>query len=158
MLIGIFKVLFGLFVGIIYVLSEITGLSYEEVSVYLNLYIQGALLVISIVPIFYCSIMGLLKMHDIKCLVCYTLSVMYSCLYIGGYVAIFKHYTLNVDYAFKTCVEELFRLGRIWPGTANEWTNYYIVNIFIFVIGFLALLFINRIIFKMLRKSLQCQC
>ncbi len=155
---AIFGCIFGACMVFLATLAKVTGLTYYEISVYFNLYFQGAILVLSTLPILYYAIKNVINKVSAKSVIITLCTLMYVALFTYGYVEMYQHYTLNTDYAFNLCQNELMNLGKMipvnleLPNCRGDWTNYYIVNVIIFIVGFLGVLGINIFATKKLKK------
>lgn len=125
---------FGICVLFLLLLGKLFGLTYKQISVVFNLWIQGAVLTLS----------GLLPfVIAITCAphLFYGLFVfifaLYGFAYIYAFIKMLRHYHLPFDYAFDLCVEDLQWLAKKWR------TTYQIVNLLIFVVFYLILLVLN---------------
>ena len=119
-------------------LGKITGLTYVEISVVFNLWIQGGLLVISALIPFAIALnhyaKGTANLSSI--ILAGTLLLLYSVVFCW----IFVHYGISMKYAFDLCVDDLLHLAKLWH------TTYNMVNIIIFIIGWLAAIGLNATI------------
>lgn len=77
-------------------------------------------------------------------------SIIYTIPYIGLGVFIYNRYGVHdCEQAFELCKQDLWALGKhinvtsTLPYYREGWTEYFIVNIFIFIVLYLLLLFIN---------------
>ncbi|MCQ2245463.1 MAG: hypothetical protein MJZ69_01595 [Bacteroidaceae bacterium] len=121
--------------------GKLLHLSYEQMSVYVNLYLQGGLLVLSgFLPfcamlVAFCELPSLTGGIELFCLAAY------FSIYVVGFVALIRHYSTKVDYAFDLCVVDLQNLA------GKMKISYHAVNILIFVIWWLALVGVNLLLF-----------
>ena len=123
--------LFYLCCEIMHTLGNLLGLSYQEVCVIGNIYVQGALLVAaSAVPLWFAfkqkSQYTLKTMACVNVLCCSAL-VLYFCF----------RYAPPLAASFDRCVEDLKNLAAAWH------TTYVVVNIAIFVLWWVASIFWN---------------
>lgn len=116
-------------------LGKVTGLTYVEISVVFNLWVQGGLLVISALIPFVIAMTQYFKNTGNLLYVMLTgiLLLFYGIVFYW----IFTHYGTSMQNAFDLCVEDLLRLAKQWH------TTYYMVNIIIFVMGWLLAFGIN---------------
>ena len=125
---------FGICVLFLKVLGKLLGLTYKQISVVFNLWIQGAVLTLSGILPFVIAI-------TLNPNLFYGLSVLilglYGFCYIYAFIEMLRHYHLPFDYAFDLCVEDLQWLAKKWR------TTYQIVNLLIFVVFYLILLVLN---------------
>lgn len=144
----IMMIVFALCDAILVAIAKLFGISYEEASVIVNLCIQPALLVISSFALFVCRIK---KRSGIIASFCYLI------LNIFAMIKLFIHYQVwNINFAFDKCVDELEFLAskitwlfpqkdpNIYPGQPDCVVEHMIVNVIIFVILYLFVLYFNR--------------
>ena len=129
---------FGLCVLFLLLLGKLFGLTYKQISVVFNLWVQGGLLMLSgIAPlgamIFRMCNNGLTTIYIIGVVAL----AFYAYLYIRGFTWMIRHYHLPFNDAYYLCVRDLRWLARKWH------TTYYIVNLLIFVIFYLILFGFN---------------
>ena len=125
---------FGLCVLFLRLLGKLFGLSYKQISVVFNLWIQGAVLTLSGVLPFVIAITWAPHLFYGLFVLIFAL---YGFCYIYGFIKMLRHYHLPFDYAFDLCVDDLQCLAKKWHST------YQIVNLIIFVVLFLILLGLN---------------
>lgn len=120
------------------ILGRLTGLSYKQISVCINLYLQGVLLMISGIMPFVAMGINLCKSGiTITNTLLLLLFMSYGSIYVISYVLMCKHYSGNMDIAFDKCVNDLFIVVDYWK------ISYYMVNIVIFIIWWLTIIFVN---------------
>ena len=109
-------------------LEKMTGFNYKQISVVLNIYIQGGILLVSsCLPLIKVIIWG----SDIDWkwrILFFGGCFIYIGLYVYGVYRLYKRYHTPLGYAFDQCVDDLLYLSRKWR------MSYNAVNIFIFVI------------------------
>ena len=128
---------FGLCVLFLLALGKLCGLTYKQISVVFNLWIQGAILMLSGLILWPVAIYRFIDSGDLSWL---CVSIVYlppACLYVYGYIRMLRHYHLPFNDAFDRCVSDLQRLAGKWH------TTYQVVNLLIFVVFFLLLLSLN---------------
>ena len=128
---------FSLCVIFLQLLGKCTGLSYVQISVVFNLWIQGGVLVLSGCLPFVQSLMCSSQTHEGMWWVIMICALFYASVYLMGFVLMLRHYRLPFNRAFDRCVSDLQRIAHVWH------CSYYAVNITIFVIFFLLLLSLN---------------
>ena len=105
-----------------------TRLTYEEISVLFNLWVQGVVLLIaSVAPL----VVGIVKGCEVGVVVPLAVYALVCALVI---LKILRHYMMPMDAAFDQCVEDLQRIAMKWK------RSYNYVNIAIFVVLYLLLL------------------
>ncbi len=111
-----------------------TGLTYIQISVIFNLWVQGRVLVLSA----FAPVAVLLYSHGYKSRPGLTaIMVAYALLYVILYILMLVHYRLPFEGAFYRCVDDLESIAQRLRIT------YELVNILIFVVLFLILLCLN---------------
>jgi len=122
--------LFALCVEFLLWLGKTTGFTYVEISVIFNLWIQGALLLASsALPL----IVTLVKFHgDKKMNIAeFVIPTAIFLFYLSGFMWMMVHYHGTMNQIFQRCVQDLVDLAAKWH------TTYNMVNIIIFIIGWL---------------------
>jgi hypothetical protein len=129
---------FGVCVLFLLGLGKLFGLTYKQISVVFNLWVQGGILMLSgIAPL----AAMLYRMYNDGVTTIYIIGVValavYAYPYIRGFVWMLRHYHLPFNDAFDLCVKDLRHLAVRWRIT------YQMVNLLIFLLAFLALLGLN---------------
>lgn len=128
---------FALCVIFLRILGKCTGLSYVQISVVFNLWIQGGVLMLSAWLPFVQNLMCQNRAHAGLWWVIIICALCYGIVYLWAFVLMLRHYRLPFDRAFDQCVNDLLRIASIWH------CSYNAVNIIIFIIIFLLLLGLN---------------
>ena len=128
---------FGLCVLFLRLLGKLFGLTYKQISVVFNLWVQGAVLALSGLAPFCVAIYKVWEFFSVNWLLMTIILALYGMVYVYGFIRMLKHYHLPFDYAFDLCVEDLNWVAKKWH------TTYQMVNIVIFVILYLLLLGLN---------------
>lgn len=131
---------FGLCVLFLLVLGKLFGLTYKQISVVFNLWVQGVVLTLSGLAPLGAAVYKMMDSFSIGWLVLTIVFALYGLVYVYGFIRILQHYHLPFDNAFDLCVKDLQLLAKKWHST------YQMVNIIIFVLLFLALLGLNILI------------
>ena len=127
---GIVDMLFGYCVSLMSLLGKLTGMTYKEVCVVFNLYVQGAVLMLSgCLPL----IAALRCHHNHATLI----AGAYAALYVAAFAWIVWRYGGPMVPAFDRCVDDLLYVAQKWH------TTYNMVNIIIFVLLWLVVFFSN---------------
>lgn len=128
---------FGLCVLFLLGLGKLFGLTYKQISVVFNLWVQGAVLTLSgLAPAVACVYK--LAHGGSHLWMAGVISFMaYAAIYVYGFVRMLRHYHLPFEDAFDLCVEDLQVLSAKWH------TTYEMVNLILFVLIFLVLIAIN---------------
>lgn len=128
---------FVLCVRFLMLLGKLCRLTYEQISVVFNLWLQGGVLTLSAILPAVLSVMLLCRGFSMSRLLLTGLLVLYALVYVWAFVRMLRHYRLPFKRAFDRCVHDLQELARRWR------TTYYMVNLLIFVFAFLLLLAVN---------------
>ena len=128
---------FGLCVLFLLLLGKLFGLTYKQISVVFNLWVQGTVLALSGLAPAGVTIYKIWESFSVNWLLITIILALYGMVYVYGFIRMLKHYQLPFDYAFDLCVEDLNWVAKKWH------TTYQMVNIVIFVILYLLLLGLN---------------
>ena len=130
--------LFQICVNFLNWLGKTTGLTYVEISVVFNLWVQSGLLVISALIPFILALVH--YSHNKASFSIVVLTGLLLLLYVFVFAWVFAHYGTKMNYAFKLCVDDLLHLAKLWH------TSYYMVNIIIFIVGWIVAVSVNALI------------
>jgi hypothetical protein len=128
---------FGVCVLFLLLLGKLFGLTYKQISVVFNLWVQGAVLALSGLAPAGVTIYKIWESFSVNRLLLTIILILYGIVHVYGFIRMLKHYHLPFDDAFDLCVEDLVWLAKKWN------TTYQMVNIIIFVILYLILLGLN---------------
>ena len=131
---------FGLCVLFLLLLGKLVGLTYKQISVVFNLWVQGAVLALSGLAPFGVIVYKMLDSFSIGWLFLSIVFAIYGMAYVYAFVRMLKHYHLPFNDAFDLCVDDLERLAKKWH------TTYQMVNLLIFVLFYLILLGLHVLI------------
>ena len=131
---------FGLCVLFLLLLGKLVGLTYKQISVVFNLWVQGAVLALSGLVPFGVIVYKLLESVSVGWLLLFIVFAFYGMVYVYAFVKMLKHYHLPFNDAFDLCVRDLQWLAKKWH------TSYQMVNLLIFVLFYLILLGLNVLI------------
>ncbi len=118
-------------------LGKCFGLTYKQISVIFNLWIQGGVLVLSGCLPFVQSLMCPFQAPEGMRWIIRICALFYALMYLVGFVLMLRHYRLPFNRAFDKCVGDLLHIASVWH------CSYHAVNIIIFVILFLLLISLN---------------
>ena len=138
---------FGLCVMLLLLLGKLFGLTYKQISVVFNLWIQGAFLALSGLAPFGVAIFKVIESFSMEWLVLIIVLAIYSMVYVYGFIRMLQHYHLPFDDAFDLCVKDLQWLAKKWH------TTYEMVNLLIFVLLFVFLMGLNIFISYYLNQN-----
>jgi len=131
---------FGLCVLFLLLLGKLFGLTYKQISVVFNLWVQGAVLALSGLAPFGVVVYKLLESFSVGWLFMFFVFALYGMAYVYAFIKMLKHYHLPFNDAFDHCVDDLERLAKKWH------TTYQMVNLLVFILFYLILLGLNVLI------------
>lgn len=103
--------LFSICVSLLEKLGRDLHLSYKRISVYINLYLQGIMLIASTVP---CVVVAIIQEHILFTII----TSLNFCCYLFGFIFMTRHYKLprNMNFAFDLNIVgcELYREGMAY--------------------------------------------
>ena len=127
---------FGLCVLFLLLLGKLFGLTYKQISVVFNLWVQGAVLALSGLAPFAIAVYKMIGSFSIWWLALSAVLLIYGIAYGYAFIKMLQHYHLPFDAAFDLCVDDLQRLAK----------TYQMVNLLIFILFYLILLGLNILI------------
>lgn len=140
-------------------LGKQLGWTYNEACVYVNLYLQYAVLMLSALSIIYVAVKKLRQGITTRRKAVLLLTILYNVPFVLLGIFLFNRYGIaNCDTAFAICFDDLYALGTHldiptnMPYYKKGWTEYYIVNLIIFVVLYLLALFANWWIKRIIKK------
>ena len=158
-IIYIITLIFGACCGIITVMAKLLGWTYTEACVYINLYLQYGVLMLSALSVVYASARKLKQGVTKRRIVALALAVLYNIPFAWlGFFLYNRYGKVNCDTAFALCRDDLLMLGtyldipNTLPYYTERWTEYYIVNLIIFIVLYLLVLFLNWGMKRMIKK------
>ena len=128
---------FGLCVLFLILLGKLFGLTYKQISVVFNLWVQGGLLALSGLIPFGVSAFKLWESFSVGWLALTIVFALYGFAYVYAFIKMLQHYRLPYNAAFDLCVDDLERIAAKWH------TTYEMVNLLLFVLFYLILLGLN---------------
>ena len=131
---------FGLCVLFLLLLGKLFGLTYKQISVVFNLWVQGAVLMLSGMAPFGIAIYKMLESFSMGWLLLTIILALYGAAYLYAFMKMLHHYHLPFDAAFDLCVDDLKRIAVKWH------TTYEVVNLIFFILLYLILLCMNVLI------------
>lgn len=131
---------FFLCVLFLLLLGKLFGLTYKQISVVFNLWVQGAVLALSGLAPFGIAVYKMMESFSIGLLALSVILALYGIAHVYAFIKMLQHYQLPFNAAFDLCVDDLKKLAKKWH------TTYYMVNIIIFVLFYLILLGLNVLI------------
>lgn len=136
---NVIKTLFAICVLFLRLLGKITGMTYKEISVVFNLWTQGTLLLCFGAVPFLNSVCRCFCYRSIDYMML-TITCAVFVLHFMGFQWLLMHYRGSMDEVFDQCVKDLQMLAEKWH------TNYFAVNIIIFIIGWLSVIGFDSIL------------
>ena len=131
---------FGLCVLFLLLLGKLFGLTYKQISVVFNLWVQGAVLALSGLAPVGIAIYKILESFSVTWLVLAIILGCYGLVYVYALLKMLQHYHLPFNDAFDLCVRDLQWLAIKWH------TTYQVVNLLIFVLFYLILIGLNIVL------------
>ena len=131
---------FGLCVLFLLLLGKLCGLTYKQISVVFNLWVQGGVLTLSGLAPFGLVVYKMFQSFSISSLFLAIAFLLYGILYVYAFIKMLKHYHLPFNSAFDLCVYDLQRIAKRWH------TTYQVVNLLIFILFYLILIGLNVLI------------
>jgi hypothetical protein len=131
---------FGLCVLFLLLLGKLFGLTYKQISVVFNLWVQGAVLALSGLAPFGIAVYKMIGSFSMWWLALSAVLLTYGFAYVYAFIKTLQHYHLPFDAAFDLCVDDLEQLAKKWH------TTYQMVNLLIFILFYLILLGLNILI------------
>ena len=155
----IITLIFGACCGFVTLLSKIFGWTYTEACVYINLYLQYAVLMLSTLSVVYVTAKKMSQGFSKPRLLVLITSVVYNVPFVWFGIWLYNRYgKISCDAAFELCKNDLLELGEFLDIPKNiscyteGWTEYYVVNIIIFIVLYLLAFFINWSVKKLIKK------
>jgi len=131
---------FGLCVLFLLLLGKLLGLTYKQISVVFNLWVQGFVLTLSGLAPLGIAVYKLLESFSMGWLLLTIIFAVYGVAYVYAFIKMLHHYHLPFNDAFDLCVVDLQLLAKKWH------TTYQMVNLLIFIVFYLILLGANFLI------------
>ena len=131
---------FGLCVLFLLLLGKLFGLTYKQISVVFNLWVQGGLLTLSGLAPLMVDVFKMSESFSMGWLVLAIVLALYGFAYVYAFIKMLQHYRLPYDAAFDLCVDDLKRIAVKWH------TTYEMVNLIIFILLYLILMCLNVLI------------
>lgn len=138
--------IFEFLCGILYLIGYPFGLSYEETSIYVCIYLWPSLCVLSTIPIIWASVKRI-KVNRIVGIVCLLFSLIYFSYYCYYTNFIIERYNISNPNSFNNCLLDLKSLSEIIK------ISYANLNMYIYIFGFSAIQIFNFILFKVINPK-----
>lgn len=142
---------FGACCGSLYVLGLAFGLTYKEICVIVNIYLEAALCVLSAFWVTWTCINSFCSSKTWGRMLLMLAGIAYGLLYFVAFLWICNHYAMPLNDAFDLCYRELIALSKAYHTTYNN-VNY-VVFILFFLVGTLGNIAIATLIKKLTRPK-----
>lgn len=123
------------------------GLTYKEICVIGNIYLEAGVCVLSALLLTRSTIKAYRRDRTIPHSLLMSAGLLYGMIYLFVFLLICCHYAMPMEKAFDLCYHELFMLASDWNTTYNN------VNYMIFIISFLVLTVGNILAVKCLSRN-----
>ena len=128
---------FAVCVLFLHMLGKCFGIGYKKISVIFNLWMQGAILLLSGCLPFIAAIYRCIVKFNWMNSVILLFSSIYLTIYVSFIYWLVNHYRGNIDAMFDRCVIDLNKVARNWH------VSYHAVNLIIFVMWWLTVIGFN---------------
>ena len=136
--------------GFLELVAKWLGWTYTEACVYFNLYLQYGVLILSAFSVVFVAARMLFQGVTRRRWMVLALTMIYNVPFVWLGAFLHKRYgRMSCDAAFALCKDDLMALGShlnipdTLPYYTEGWTEYYIVNLILFVVLYLLALFLN---------------
>ena len=160
-IIYIITFIFGACCGFITIMAKLFGWTYTESCVYINLYLQYGILILSTLSVVYVAIRKIAQGFSTRRAVILIASILYNIPFAWLGAWLYRRYgKISCEAAFALCRDDLMALGthldipNTLPYYTEGWTEYYIVNLIIFIVLYLIALFVNWIIKRLIKRHI----
>lgn len=140
-------ILFMMCCGVMRVLGNILGLTYREICVIGNVYLQGVLWAASSLLPMIAVIVAVIKRREIGRIVTLGISMLYSAAYWIIFALLCWRYAPPLAPAFDRCVDDLYASAKMFG------TTYEVVNIIFFVVLFGLCIVANYVIYRIIKRT-----
>ena len=141
--------------------AKLFGLTYTEACVYINLYLQYGIMMLSTLSVVYVAARKMTQGFSTRRAVILIASILYNIPFAWMGAWLYGRYgKISCDAAFALCRDDLMALGthldipNTLPYYTKGWTEYYIVNLIIFIVLYLFVLFLNWRLTRKIHKSI----
>ena len=146
----IITIIFGACCGFITVMAKLLGWTYTEACVYINLYLQYGVLMLSALSVIYVAARKLIEGVTKRRIVVLVLALLYNIPFAWLGAWLYGRYgKISCDAAFALCRDDLMALGTHLdiptnlPYYREGWTEYFVVNILIFIVLYLLVFLVD---------------
>ena len=153
------SVVFGACCALIELIAEVFGWTYKEACVYVNLYLQYGVLMLSSMSVCGVAVRKMMRGFSVSRLVVLIATILYNVPFVWLGVWLWRRYgVISAEAAFDLCVDDLWALGERLnlpvdvPSYSVGWSEYYVVNLVIFIVIYLLVLFLNWGLMRRIRR------
>ena len=137
---------FGACCCLLYGVGFVVGLTYKEICVIVNIYLQAFVCLLSALWVTWVCIRNYRQSKTNGRMLLMLLGILYGIAYMAAFVWLCTHYAMPLDDAFNLCYRELMSLASMYQ------TTYNIVNYLIFIVFFLVCIIGNFMFVRLLKK------
>ena len=141
--------------------AKLFGWTYTEACVYINLYLQYGIMMLSTLSVVYVAARKMTQGFSTRRAVILIASILYNIPFAWLGAWLYRRYgKISCEAAFALCRDDLMALGthldipNTLPYYTKGWTEYYIVNLIIFIVLYLFVLFLNWRLTRKIHKSI----
>ena len=141
--------------------AKLFGWTYTEACVYINLYLQYGIMMLSTLSVVYVAARKMTQGFSTRRAVILIASILYNIPFAWLGAWLYRRYgKISCEAAFALCRDDLMALGthlnipNTLPYYTEGWTEYYIVNLIIFIVLYLLVLFLNWRLTRKIHKSI----
>ena len=141
--------------------AKLFGWTYTEACVYINLYLQYGIMMLSTLSVVYVAARKMTQGFSTRRAVILIASILYNIPFAWLGTWLYRRYgKISCEAAFALCRDDLMALGthldipNTLPYYTDGWTEYYIVNLIIFIVLYLIALFVNWIIKRLIKRHI----
>ena len=149
-IIYIITIIFGACCGFITIMAKLFGWTYTEACVYINLYLQYGILILSTLSVVYVAIRKIAQGFSTRRAVILIASILYNIPFAWLGAWLYRRYgKISCEAAFALCRDDLMALGTHLdiptnlPYYREGWTEYFVVNILIFIVLYLLVFLVD---------------
>ena len=138
---------FAICCGSVGVTGMAWGLSYKEICMIINVYLQACLCLTTALWLVWRAVERLMHKRSVGNILIMVLAAAYGIANIAGFVWVCQHYAMPMEEAFNLCYHELIYLAAKYNTTYNN------VNYYIFIVLFVVLVVGNILISKLIKVN-----
>ena len=153
------SLIFGACCAFITMVAQLLGWTYTEACVYINLYLQYGVMMLSTLSVIFVATRKLLQGYSLRRMVALIASILYNIPFVELGVWLYQRYgRISPDAAFELCKNDLWALGMQLdiptdlPYYREGWTEYFVVNIIIFIVLYLLVFLVDWMAKRWIKK------